>query len=300
MELWILITIGAAFFQNLRSALQKYLRGKLSTYGATYARFVYAVPFVIIYVLLLVGPAGMAWPQPNASFVLFTLIGASAQIIATFLLIHSFSYENFAVGTTYSKTETVQTAVFGILILGDRLHPLAAAGILVSLVGVMLMSSGQGATTPRALLTSWTQRPALIGMLSGSFFGISIVGYRAGSLSLEGVPFLMQAGATLLFATIFQSLAMGAWMRLREPGQVTRVIKTFRVGALVGLSGMLGSACWITAVTLQNAAYVRVVGQIELLFMFAASVLFFREQPGRLEVTGILLVAGGIVMLLLA
>jgi drug/metabolite transporter (DMT)-like permease len=89
-------------------------------------------------------------------------------------------------------------------------------------------------------------------------------------------------------------------MRLREPGQITRVIATYRIGVFVGLSGMLASACWLTAATLQNAAYVRVVGQVELLFMFAASVLFFREHPGRLEVTGILLVAGGIVMLLLA
>lgn len=300
MEPWIPITIGAAFFQNLRSALQKHLKSRLSTYGATYARFVYAVPFVVVYVILLNGPLGMALPRPNATFALFTLIGASAQIIATFLLIHLFSYKNFAVGTTYSKTETVQTAVFGILILGDRLHPLAAGGILVSLIGVMLMSAGTGPTSLRALLMGWTQRPALIGIVSGAFFGISIVGYRAASLSLENTPYLMQAGATLLCATIYQSLAMGAWMRLREPGQITRVIATFRVGVFVGLSGMLASACWLTAATLQNAAYVRVVGQVELLFMFAASVLFFREHPGRLEVTGILLVAGGIVMLLLA
>ena len=89
-------------------------------------------------------------------------------------------------------------------------------------------------------------------------------------------------------------------MRLREPGEVTRVIRTFRVGVWVGVSGMLASACWLTAATLQNAAYVRVVGQIELVFMFAASVLFFHERPGRLEVLGIVLVAGGIVLLLLA
>ena len=34
--------------------------------------------------------------------------------------------------------------------------------------------------------------------------------------------------------------------------------------------------------------------------MFVASVLFFHERPGRLEVIGILLVGTGIVMLLMA
>ena len=258
------------------------------------------MPFVAVYVLGLASAGGMPVPAPTPVFALYTVTGATAQIVATFLLIHLFSYRNFAVGTTYSKTETVQTAVFGILILGDRVHPLAAGGILVSLAGVMLMSAGQGPVTVRGLLTGWTGRPALIGILSGTFFGISIVSYRAASLSLEGTPFLMQAGATLLCATVFQSVAMGLWMRLREPGQVSLVVRTFRVGALVGLSGMLASACWLTAATLQNAAYVRVVGQVELLFVFAASVLFFHEKPGWLEVLGIVLVSVGIVLMLLA
>jgi drug/metabolite transporter (DMT)-like permease len=300
MELWIPITVAAAFFQNLRSALQKHLKGRLSTHGATYARFVYAVPFVAIYTAALAGPGNAPVPELGLLFLGYTVLGGSAQIVATFLLIHLFSYRNFAVGTTYSKTETVQTAIFGILILGDRLHPLAAGGILVSLFGVMLMSAGQGPTTVRSLFTAWTQRPALIGIVSGAFFGISIVSYRAASLSLEGTTYLMQAATTLLCATVFQTLAMGLWMRLREPGEVTRVIRTFRVGVWVGVSGMLASACWLTAATLQNAAYVRVVGQIELVFMFVASVLFFHERPGWLEVTGIVLVAGGIVLLLLA
>ncbi len=40
MELWIPLTIAAAFFQNIRSAMQKHLKGKLSTLGAAYVRFV--------------------------------------------------------------------------------------------------------------------------------------------------------------------------------------------------------------------------------------------------------------------
>ena len=42
MELWIPVTLFAAFMQNLRSALQKHIKGKLSTGGAAYVRFCYA------------------------------------------------------------------------------------------------------------------------------------------------------------------------------------------------------------------------------------------------------------------
>ena len=39
MEIWVLITIAAAFFQNVRSAMQKHLKGRMGTTGATFVRF---------------------------------------------------------------------------------------------------------------------------------------------------------------------------------------------------------------------------------------------------------------------
>ena len=62
---------------------------------------------------------------------------------------------------------------------------------------------------------------------------------------------------------------------------------------------MLGSAGWFTAMTLENAAYVRAVGQIELVFTFIASYFFFRERSNTLELAGILLIVTGIIILLL-
>ncbi len=44
MELWITITIAAAFLQNLRSMLQKHLKARLSSLEATAIRFFFAMP----------------------------------------------------------------------------------------------------------------------------------------------------------------------------------------------------------------------------------------------------------------
>ena len=51
--------------------------------------------------------------------------------------------------------------------------------------------------------------------------------------------------------------------------------------------------------SIQNAALVRAVGQIELVFTIGASVLIFREKILRLELIGIFLVVVGIIVLLL-
>jgi drug/metabolite transporter (DMT)-like permease len=299
LDLWIPISIGAAFFQNLRSALQKHLKGRLSNTGATFSRFAYAAPLALLYVTALAMLTGETVPRPNGTFALYALIGGLAQITATALLLYSFQFRNFAVGTTYSKTETVQTAIFGILILGDPLGLGAVAAILISLAGVMAISVAGTRMSFLGLLTSLTEKPALIGIASGAFFGLSAISYRGASLSLGDAGFLIRAAFTLACVTVFQTLIMALYMRLREPGQVTAVFRAWRVAAWAGASGMIASDGWFTAMTIQNAAYVRALGQIELLFTFAASVFLFHERPNRIEVVGILLVVAGILLLLL-
>jgi drug/metabolite transporter (DMT)-like permease len=212
IELWIPITIAAAFLQNLRSMLQKHLKGRLSTGGATYARFIYAVPFAVAYVAGLAAAPGFTLPTPHTSFALYTVTGGLAQIVATALLIYLFSFRNFAVGTTYSKTETVQTAIFGLVILGDQLSGAAMVAILVSLVGVVALSSSQSSVGLGRLLTAWTERTALIGLASGAAFGISAVSYRAAALSLGGEGVLIQAAYTLACVLCFQTLVMGGYL----------------------------------------------------------------------------------------
>ncbi|NIO40179.1 MAG: EamA/RhaT family transporter, partial [Burkholderiales bacterium] len=60
------------------------------------------------------------------------------------------------------------------------------------------------------------------------------------------------------------------------------MLRHWRPAALVGLSGGLASIGWFSAFTLQTAAYVRALGQIELVFTFIATILVFREKVSRL------------------
>ena len=300
MELWIPITVFAAFMQNLRSALQKYLKGTLSTSGATFTRFLYATPAALLYLTGLVVFGGYALPAATVGFVLFTIIGGLSQIAATALLVYLFSFRNFAVGTAFSKTETIQTAIFGIIVLGEAISPAATIAILISLVGVIMLSVTKPPGSVRSVLTQCFEWPALIGIASGAMFAVTAISVRAASLSLASGDFVIRAAFALACATVFQTIVMAVYIWWREPGQVTAVIRQWRVASLVGLSGVLGSAGWFTAMALQNAAYVRALGQVELVFTFAVTYIYFREHTSRNELTGILLLVSGIVVLLLA
>ncbi|MFT5180210.1 MAG: drug/metabolite transporter (DMT)-like permease [Alphaproteobacteria bacterium] len=297
--LWIPLTIAAAFIQNLRSMLQKHLKDRLGTTGATFVRFGYGFPFALLYLAGLAAFTDLPVPDLNARFIVIVMIGGLAQISGTALLVSLFDKRNFAVGTTYSKTETVQAAIFGIIFLGETVSLNATIGILVSLVGVIAISVARNPVGLRAIATSWTERPALIGLASGASFGIAAVSYRGASLSLGGDGFIMQASVTLAFVLVFQTIVMAAYMAVREPAELRACLAAWRVAVWVGLSGAVASIGWFTAMTIQQAALVRALGQIELVFTISASTLIFRERIVRMELIGIALVVAGIVILIL-
>jgi drug/metabolite transporter (DMT)-like permease len=297
-ELWVPITVVAAFLQFARTALQKSLRAQLSVNGATFVRFFYGFPLAIVYLLALRFAAELELPAVSPLFFAYCLVAAVAQIVATSLLIHLFSLRNFAAGTTYSKTEAIQTALFGIVILGEPLTWGGFLAILVGVVGVMALSLVGARASMRNLLLAWTERAAVIGIAAGGLFAITAVAIRAAALSLGGEGFLIQAALTLMVVTVLQTALLGAYLGLREPAQLGRVLSTWRKSALVGIMGVVGSAGWFTAMTLQNAAYVRTLGQIELVFTFVATHYLFRERIHRAEVLGVALVVLSIVLLL--
>jgi drug/metabolite transporter (DMT)-like permease len=298
IELWIPITIVAAFLQNLRSAFQKHLKGFIGTTGATFVRFGFGFPFAIAFLALLHLGYGFSFPVPNAAFFLWAVCGGLTQIAGTFLLVYLFSFRNFAVGTAYSRTEPAQAALFGLLFLGERVTPGVLGAIAISVTGVMLISVAHTAITARTLITSMFERNALIGLASGTMFGASAVAYRAASLALGGPHFLMQAGYTLVVVIIFQTAVMAAWMAWREPAEFKRILRVWKPSLLVGLFGASASFGWFTAMTLQQATVVKALAQIEMIFTFASSVFFFHERINRLEVTGCLLIVCGILTLL--
>lgn len=303
MQTWIVITIAAAFLQNIRSAMQKHLKGVMGTTGATFVRFGYGVPFALIYLVVLWRGFDRPLPVPDAHFFLWAVIGGLSQIVATFLLVHLFSFRNFAVGTAYSRTEPAQAALFALIFLGEAASRGTLVAIAISVVGVMIISVARTPLSVKSLVTSVFTRTAGIGLLSGTFFGLSAVSYRSASLalapSLPEPDFVMQASFTLGFVILLQTVTMLAWILIREPDELKRVIKAWRPGLLVGFAGASASFGWFMAVTLQQAAIVKVVAQVEMLFTFASAVFIFREWINKLEVLGCLLIVLGVVMLLI-
>jgi drug/metabolite transporter (DMT)-like permease len=299
METWILITVSAAFLQNIRSSLQKHLKNVMGTSGATFVRFGFGIPFALFFLALFMYLGDHSFPEFNQDFFFWVVIAAVAQILAQALLVHMFSYRNFAVGTAYSRTEPLQAALFGLLFLSEKASSAVLSAIAISMFGVMLISVARTDITPKSIFTSLYSRTALIGLSSGAIFGVAAVAYRAASLSLDGPNFIIQAAITLSIAIILQSIIMIVWIYWRDRAEIARIKAAWKTGLLVGLVGASASFGWFMAMTLQQAALVKAVAQIEMIFTFISSVFIFKEQINRIEVIGCLLIISGIIALVL-
>ena len=298
-ELWIPLTIAAALCQNLRSAGQKHLKAHLSTAGATYVRFLYAWPLALLYFWGLQHFGGFDVPAMNTKFLVFCVLGSISQIAFTFLLIWLFSFRNFAAGIIFSKTETAQVALLGLFILGDPLSIGTIVAIAISLIGVLALSAVKTKISLRNLIASLIEKTTLIGLTCGAVLGTSVVLFRGATLSLVGEGFIMQAAMSLAYTLGIQTVVMGVYLVIWEPRQLRRVLVHWRPALMVGFSAALASVLWRSAYTLQNAAYVRALGQIELVFAIVITTVVFREKIEKLELVGILFVVGGILILVL-
>lgn len=295
MGLWIPATVAAALVQTLRFMLQRQLKAAgLSTGGATFSRFVFAAPLALALAVALAA-AGDVEPGFTPRFWAFAGAGGTAQIVATFCTVALFHERNFAVGIGFTKTETVLVAAFSALVLAEPVSPTALLAILVGAAGVLLLTRASTAGAPMVF-----NRATLLGLMAGGFFGASAVGYRGATLALAEGGFFLRAAVTLAAVTVLQTAAMIVWLRLFEPGELSRVRRAWRQTLPVGVTGMLGSLGWFTAFALQNAAYVRAVGQVEVVFTILASWLVFRERLTARELFGIALVVASLLMLVLS
>src|SRR3954447_7614566 len=142
--LWIPFTITAALGQVARNAMQRSLTGRLGTWGATNIRFLFGLPFAVVFFAVVIAATGDSVPWPTPAFWPWLLLGALSQIVATGLMLVSRNDRSFRVPTAYLKTEAIQSAIFGFIFLSDHLTWLKVAAIQIATVGVIVAALRPG------------------------------------------------------------------------------------------------------------------------------------------------------------
>jgi drug/metabolite transporter (DMT)-like permease len=291
---WVPITLAAATFQILRTARQHALRDRLSTVGAGFVRYLYGAPLALLLAVAWFAGGGEL-PSVPARFWLIVTAAGVAQIGGTIALLQSFKGRDFALGTVYAKTEVIQVAIVAAVALGEPLRPLGWVAASLCMVGVTWLA-GHGDL--RRVLRRAGDRAALAGIAAGGLFGAAAVGIRGASGTLGDGATFDRALLTLTAMLTVQTVVNGAYLAWRDRNELRRSVGAWRQALPVGVLSLAGSTGWAVAVTLENAAKVRTLGQVELLLAFAIA----RRQGdshNRAELAASALVLAGVVGMVL-
>jgi len=292
--LWIPATLLAAAGQTARNAMQRSLTERLGTVGASQVRFLYGFPFALLFLGLVVLVGGERIPTGDGRFYSFLVGGSITQITATVLMLAAMRDRSFAVTTAYIKTEPVLVAVFGLIVLGDVLQPLAAVAVLVATAGVVLMAvkPGTGAVSLVAL------RPAAQGIAAGAFFALSAIFFRGAIGALPEGSFVLRATTTLAWSLGVQSGLLIVWMGLADRPALVNSLKAWRPSLFAGFMGAFASQFWFIGFALTSAANVRTLALVEVLFAQAVSRRLFDQATTWREYAGMALIVAGVALLL--
>ena len=291
--LWAVFTVVASGGQVLRNAMQKELTATLGTVGATHVRFLFGLPFALLFLAIVLTATRLPVPELNAVTIAWTLTAAIAQIAATALLLAVMQQRSFVVTTAYVKTEPVQVAIFGLAFLGDPVTPGLALAILIATAGVLIVSWPRSNS---AEAFSW--KSAALGIGSGALFAIAAIGYRGGIRALETPNFVVAATVTLVLGLVIQTAMLTTYLVLADRSVLMAILRAWKPSLFAGFMGAFASQMWYLAFALETAAKVRTLALVEILFAQVVSRNLFKQRLASREAAGIGLIILGVVILL--
>jgi drug/metabolite transporter (DMT)-like permease len=289
---WVFFTLGAVVMQTFRNALQSKLSANMSTSGVTLARFLFAPPIALTYLALLYTFSNQIIPEFTFKFVSFVLLASVMQIFATALMVILFKQRNFAVGAGLAKSEALVAGVLGTLFFGSQLSLFGWLGILIGGAAVFVLSGG-GRKGELSLKT------LAIGLACGSCFALTSLFVREAS-HLLNVPFPHSAAWVLLWVLCIQTTLLVSYIAVKNRSTFVALKNNAKMTLATSATSCLGSICWFSAMALHHVAYVKTLGQIEVLFTILIATFWLKQKVKKHELIGLLLIAAAAVLVMWA
>jgi len=312
--IWIPLAVGSGVAQTLRNASQRHLIEEAGTLGATLVRFMFGLPFAVVWLGVVLLVSGRALPGVSSGFAGWVVLTGVSHLTATALLLRVMAKRNFVVGVAYSRSELVQIAIFGAAFLGDGVTPASVVAIFMATTGVLLLSApaladpslvpsatGRRGGALRTLAGGWTSETALLGLACGGFNALVGIGYRGAVLELSPAPAALAGASTLVLVNALQVALLGGWLLYRNPGVIRALLRNWRPSLLAGSMGSVSPATSLTALAYASLTHVRTVSLVvELLCSLAVARSFFHQRLGGPESAGVALLGLSLVLITIA
>ena len=297
--MWVALTLVASLVQSARNAFARSLSGRVSPILNSWSRFAFNLPLSSALLLTLVALRG--FPNVSPRYYAFCLATGLAQLLGNVALIAAFRRASFAKSIVMHKLEIVFAALIGAVFFAELPSTLGWIGICVCATGVVLMHfERHPGTSPSFHFDSG----AMLAMTAGLFLVLASFWLKEANAELVrwnprvGADRFEVAAHTLFNVTWMEVVVLTLWLLLRRSDELSLVPTHWRRMVLIGSTGFLASLCWFWAYSLTLVAYVKAVGQLELVIAVVLSVVIWKEREVWRQLPGMALVVAGILLVL--
>ncbi len=238
--------------------------------------------------LLAVGlVTGRSWPHGRRTWLLLAVAGLGATTLGFLGMFHAAEYVAPGTATVIANTQPLLAAALGLVVLGERIGKLGAAGLGLGFAGIVIIAA-----------------PRLFGPARGNTFllGIGYIVLAALGITIANVVFKRVAGTVDPVMAIAAQLLIGS-IPLAVAASVTESTADITwsrafLFSLVGLA-LPGTALafWLWLTVLETTTLIRANAFSFLvpLFGFAMGVVFYAEAVTVPLVVGMTVAIAGIV-----
>lgn len=294
--MWILFSLTAATSQIIRNLYSKKILGELSPITVALSRFIFALPVVLLLYVIIGHAQGYAKIINNSFFIWCCFMGIS-QILATYFRVSLFKFKSFAVSITIVQVDTIIVAIIGILFLKEYLNFYSWLGILLATTGLVLASLSKNSINWEGIKKALFTKATIIALLTGLFLALAAIFAKKATKTIEA-QHMVKSLFTLTFILLYEIIILVPITYKLEPDNLKKIFLRPKRPWIIGICSGIGSFCWITAYSLTNVAYVRVVGQSEFILASLISLYYFKEKLYKVEIIGIFLVSIGTLTLM--
>lgn len=226
-------------------------------------------------------------PQPSLASAPYLLLSSALQVVYTVLVAKTYQVSDMS--QTYPLmrgTAPLLVAIISVVFLGDRLSPLAWAGIGVICLAILAMAYNGRASSRRGVVLALINACFIAGYTLVDGTGVRLSGSALGYTLWS---FLMNGSCLLVWATI---------ARRREVSRYLR--QHWHKGLLGGVStmGSYGLALW--AMTQAPLAVVAALRETSILFGALIAFVLLKERVIPLRIAAACGIAAGAILLRLS
>ncbi len=299
-----LIALTVALLWTVTTLASEVAAKRLSPVGLNIVRMMFTLFFLSI---LLWVTCGSPFPQDAdaETWLWLSLSGFVGYVLGDYCLFNSYLLIGGRFGQLFMTLAPAAASVFGLILLGERMSPLAILGMLITMfgIGMSVLSKGGG---HHRLNLKLPLKGVLLGIGAGVGQGIGLVLSKMGMVHYEGLITSPSALDVMPFASTFIravtglvgfTLTMLLTGKTRKVASVCRDRRGMAFALLATLTGpFLGVSLSLMATLYTSTGIAQTIMAMTPIFILLPSWYFFKQKVTPLEILGAIISVVGVAL----